>query len=445
MADYVARLLGAEYAAVGLFQADGTLRAFHTAGMAADTEAAIGQPPRGTGLLGELFRNPAPERIHDLRGDPRFRGFPEGHPDMRTLVAHPLQRGGRTFGVLYAAERTDGLPFSPEDSAYLSMFAAQMADVLERLELTASLEERAEDLHRQLLTAVKVFTNLLELRSPDLARHARRVAEVAVAVGRRLGLDEAALETLHIAGLLHDVGMLALPDTMLRKPYSLLHSGDRKRMREHPLLGEANLMALEALDPAARLIRHHHEYLDGSGYPDGLQGEAIPLQARVLTVANEFDDLVEGTLFVRRLSPDKALAYLVERVDRHYDGRVVAALAAHLGMPEAVAATEGEGGEALAGPNGGPEPSAAGHPSGDAAGGSAEAAAGPVRTLESARLQEGMTLARDLVTEEGMLLLSQGYVLDEALIRKIRYFERRLGRRFRVAVVDQRPRPASEG
>lgn len=476
MAELAARLLGTRHAAVGLFDADGTVQAFHATGIDQATRNAIGGIPEGKGLLGDLFRHPAPERVNDIQADPRFRGFPEGHPDMGRLVAHPLQRGGRTFGVLYAADRSDGLPFTGEDSAYLSMFAAQAVDLLERLELVGALEERAEDLHRQLLNAVKVFANLLELRSPYLSGHASEVADRAAAIGRRLGLDEAYQEDLYIAGLLHDVGMLAMPDTLLRKPYSLLHSGDRKRVRGHPVLGESTLMAMGSLERTARLIRHHHEYLDGSGYPDGLKGEAIPIGARILVVVSEFDDLVQGNLFVGRMAPDKALQYLYEHTDHHYDGDAVAALAEELGMAgdrqgeapseaEAPPTTDPNAPGPRKAKRGAPEEESGGNgekrrrtrkrpeaeaPATEGSGSGVEAqrpvdAPTPVRVLESSRLQEGMILARDLVTEEGMLLLAKGHALDEALIQKIRYFERRLERRFQVAVVDDRKPPDTSG
>ena len=152
---------------------------------------------------------------------------------MHRLVAHPLQRGSRTFAVLYAADRADGLPFTAGNSTYLGMFAAEAGDLLERLELVEALEERAADLHRQVLSAVKVFGNLLELRSAELSGHASRVAERAVAIASRMGLDEGHREDLYIAGLLHDVGMLTLPTSLLGRPYSLLHSRDRKRVRQH--------------------------------------------------------------------------------------------------------------------------------------------------------------------------------------------------------------------
>ncbi|MFB6261523.1 MAG: HD domain-containing phosphohydrolase, partial [Thiohalorhabdaceae bacterium] len=457
IAAFVARILDARYAAVGLFNADGSMRAFHTTGMDQATREAIGPIPEGKGLLGDLFRNPQPERINAIHADPRFAGFPEGHPDMHRLVAHPLQRGSRTFGVLYAADRADGVPFTAEDSTYLGMFAAEAADLL--------------DLHRQVLSAVKVFGNLLELRSAQLSGHASRVAERAVAIASRLGLDEGYREDLYIAGLLHDVGMLTLPDSLLGRPYSLLHSRDRKRVRQHPVLGEATLMAMASLDRAARLIRHHHEYIDGSGYPDGLQGEAIPIGARILTVANEFDALMQGTLFVGRMGSEKALEYLCEYAGQFYDRDAVAALSEELEAagPEREAVADAPEPEPATDRNTGAKtrrkakrnaPETESRSSGekrrrtrkgaDAETGGPEASEattgvetsadteGAVRILESSRLQEGMTLARDLMTEEGVLLLSKGHVLDEALIQKIRYFERRLERRFDVVVQDDR-------
>lgn len=442
VAAHAARIVGGRYAAIGVYDTEGGFRHFFTAGLEEAARAAVHGTPRPAGLLATSVIQQGPVRVNDVSADPRFEGFPEGHPPVKRLLAHPLRQGGHLYGAIYVADRADGRPFSEEDSGDMGMFAGQVADLLERLELLDSLSERAEELKQQFLSSVRIFSHLLEMRSESLGGHSRRVADLAGAIARRLGVGEADLQTLQTGALLHDVGELSLSDQILRRPYSLLHSRERRRMKEHPILGEATLMALKPLEAASPLIRHHHEYLDGSGYPDGLSGDQIPLLVRILTVANEYDDLVRGKLFVRPMNSDQALAYIRAGADRQYDPSVVAALADYLGRSPADEETREGPARAEGIPSGSPptapeaaEPGASSEEPGRGMSPAETAAASrPIQELESAQLQPGMRLAEDLLTEEGMLLLAGGHELNEELIRKIRYFERRLGRKFRIKI-----------
>lgn len=136
------------------------------------------------------------------------------------------------------------------------------------------------------------------------------MADLAVALGKREGVAGQDLEHLRMAALLHDLGKLGLDETVLRKPYSLPHSGDWKHIREHPVVGEGAFMAPESRNPVAELIRHHHELLDGFGFPDGLAGEDLARGVRILAVANMSNSLRRGGVFVRGLSLGDALTYL---------------------------------------------------------------------------------------------------------------------------------------
>lgn len=261
-------------------------------------------------------------------------------------------------------------------------------------------------LRQQFFTAVEVFGNLLELHSEHLAGHCRRVQGYAVAMARLLGYGGAEVDDLYLAALLHEVGKLGMPETLLNKPYALLTASERERFRHHPALGEAALMALEPLDEAARLIRHQHEYLDGSGFPDGIAGEAIPRGARILAVANDYDNLRSGRTYMKSLDHDQALAALQEQAGILYDPEAVDALArVHEGQGPA------------------PEPAGARVP----APATPERDHRPARSLKTSQLTPGMVLADDLTTKEGMLLLSRERQLDERAIEKIRRLELRYG------------------
>ena len=248
-------------------------------------------------------------------------------------------------------------------------------------ERTAELRTANEKIKRSFLTSIKVFANLIELREPSLAGHSRRVAEMARKIGHKLGLPAAEAQDLFLASLLHDIGKIGVPDEVLKKPVSFMSGDDLGQYRKHPARGEQALIALDELRGAARLVRAHHERFDGGGYPDAAKAEAIPLGARILAVANDYDGMQIGTLSQRRCSPEEARKLIVESSGRRYDPLVVEALLDILGAAE-------------------PDPH-------------------EERQVKAMELVPGMVLARDLVSKDGVLLLAADYTLDAGVIRQI--------------------------
>jgi putative two-component system response regulator len=139
--------------------------------------------------------------------------------------------------------------------------------------------------------------------------HSHRLADCAAELGESLGLTEQDLEELRLACLLHDIGKLAVPDSILLKP-GCLNAQEIEIMRQHPVTGEQICAPLKSLRPVLPLIRHHHERIDGTGYPDGLYGEEIPLKARILQVADVFDALINDRPYREALSCNEALGIL---------------------------------------------------------------------------------------------------------------------------------------
>jgi response regulator RpfG family c-di-GMP phosphodiesterase len=250
------------------------------------------------------------------------------------------------------------------------------------------LEVAHEKLKKSFITSVTVFANLIELREGAMAGHSRRVANDARKLAKRLGMNDNEAQDVMLAALLHDIGKMGLPDRLLQKPFSQLTSEERVEVVKHPAKGQAALMALEQLHPAAALIRAHHERFDGMGFPDGIAGSAIPAGARILAVVNDYDALQSGALLAKSLKPAEALEFLLESRGKRYDPAVVDAYIAMLG------------------------------------GGQAAAPTGPELALKSPQLQPGMALSRDLVTRDGVMLLAKDYLLDEGLIQQIRSFEK---------------------
>jgi response regulator RpfG family c-di-GMP phosphodiesterase len=251
------------------------------------------------------------------------------------------------------------------------------------------LEVAHEKLKKGFITSVTVFANLIELREGAMAGHSRRVANDARKLAKRLDMSDNEAQDVMLAALLHDIGKMGLPDRLLQKPFGQLTNEEREEVVKHPAKGQAALMALEQLHPAAALIRAHHERFDGMGFPDGIAGFAIPMGARILAVVNDYDALQSGALLAKSLKPAEAQEFLLESRGKRYDPQVVDAYIAMLG-----------------------------------GGGQPAAPTGPELALKSPQLQPGMALTRDLVTRDGVMLLAKDYLLDEGLIHQIRSFEK---------------------
>jgi two-component system cell cycle response regulator len=166
-------------------------------------------------------------------------------------------------------------------------------------------------------------------RYPDLQEHQRGVGALAIAVGRRLGLDGEELDVLARAAELHDVGKIAIPDAILSKPESL-DEEEWRFMRRHTILGERILTAASALRPVARLVRSSHERFDGGGYPDGLRGAEIPLGSRIIFVCDAYDAMRTHRPYSTGISSPEAIAELRACSGTQFDPAVVEAFIATL-------------------------------------------------------------------------------------------------------------------
>jgi putative two-component system response regulator len=137
-------------------------------------------------------------------------------------------------------------------------------------------------------TVASVLANAIEVRDEGMEGHTERLASLALALGHRCGLTDADLGALELAAILHDIGKIGIPDRILKKPGPLT-ADERRVIEEHPEIGYRMLAPLEALEDIRAVVRHHHERWDGGGYPDRLAGEAIPLFARIVAVADSIE------------------------------------------------------------------------------------------------------------------------------------------------------------
>jgi putative two-component system response regulator len=180
---------------------------------------------------------------------------------------------------------------------------------------------------------VEALLMAIEARDATIRRHSERVARYSEHIALGLGLDAPALHQLALGSLLHDIGNIGIPDSILLKPTGLT-SWQFDEMRLHPIIGEAICRPLACLAPALPLIRSHHEKLDGSGYPDRLKGDDIPLVVRILSVTDVYDTLRCERAYRDAFSHEQALEILEGEVKRDWwDAEIVSRLA-HVTAPE---------------------------------------------------------------------------------------------------------------
>ncbi len=192
---------------------------------------------------------------------------------------------------------------------------------LERIQ-QATQASRGEGL--SLLDTVTALAFAIDAKDHYTQGHSQSVSRLAMQLGRHLGLSEADLEEIRLAGILHDIGKIGIPESVLNKP-ARLTAEEYEVMKTHTVLGDKILepLKVKAIQRIRLMVRHHHEYYDGHGYPDGLNGDSIPLGARILAIADAFDTMISRRAYKEGLSVAEATSELVRCRGNHFDAALV--------------------------------------------------------------------------------------------------------------------------
>lgn len=189
---------------------------------------------------------------------------------------------------------------------------AQKASLNEMVEtLESRVQERTQDLRAAYIASIKAFSNILELRRPDLLPHSRRVAALSMKMAKLAGLSDDDCQSIYIAGLLHDIGKIGLSDRVLNTKFIELPLADAKVYRTHTHMGEATLNTLDDMKGVAAIIRSHHEYFNGTGFPDELSGTDIPIGARIVAIVEAYEELQSGEYAKKESSPADAVRIIL--------------------------------------------------------------------------------------------------------------------------------------
>jgi cyclic di-GMP phosphodiesterase len=199
-------------------------------------------------------------------------------------------------------------------------------DHLEELveQRTAELDRALNSLEDAYRSTLKALTSALETRDSETHGHSERVVTYSLRLGREYGLPSEKLKALEFGSLLHDIGKIGVPDSILRKPGKLTEE-EWVKMREHPVHGQQILRGIEFLEGAARVVAQHHEKWDGSGYPLGLHKEDVDVCARIFAVADAFDAITSDRVYRRGKSYQEAAQELDDWAGRQFDPKVVEA------------------------------------------------------------------------------------------------------------------------
>jgi len=295
-----------------------------------------------------------------------------------SLKRYELERENRRLTDLVAKQNEELKVWNSQLEYYVQQ---QTIDLQNQNRELVRLTERIRNDFKNIIRA---FANLIELRDKAVRSHSRNVAEIAIRSARALSLDQREIEIITVASLLHDIGKIGMTDTMLLKSEDDYDQEEQKEYGLHPIRGQIAVDGIDDLRPAGTLIRHHHEWFDGHGFPDGLKGEQIPLGARIIAIADYLD---HKSIEAPCHTVDDIQTLLSEAIGSRFDPKLVTTMTAS--AVEVFKATI-------------PRPDMY------------------EKELKPELLKIGMVVSRDVRSGSGLLLLSKGVTIDQAGIDSLK-------------------------
>lgn len=276
--------------------------------------------PLGAGIVGSVASTGQAAMVNDVESDPRWRGDAKASFHTRAILAVPLVAQGRVIAVLQLLNPTDRQGFDDADLRRMTLFAGILANAVANARLYAAQK-------RQFVDAVTALAEAVEKRDPYTGGHVRRVVGYSLLLGRELGFEQPELEDLFLAATLHDIGKIAVPDEILRKP-APLDAREREVIERHPIDGVEILQPIRGFRHLLTGVRSHHERIDGRGYPDGLSDQDLGVLPRIIAVADTYDAMTTSRPYREALSADVAAAEIAGGAGTQFCPRVSGAFAA---------------------------------------------------------------------------------------------------------------------
>ncbi|MBW2039653.1 MAG: GAF domain-containing protein [Deltaproteobacteria bacterium] len=272
----------------------------------------------GEGIAGWVAMYGKPLIVPEAREDPRFFKEVDEAADFVThnLICVPLRTKKEIAGVIQGINKREG-EFTQDDLELFQSLADQIAIALDNARLYEELDEMS-------LQLVKALSEAIEKRDSYTGGHTQRVLKVCMAMSEYLQLRPEGKRQLMLAAILHDIGKVGIRDQILNKDEELT-AEEFDIVKEHPHLGAEILGHIRQLRPIIPGIKYHHEYYDGSGYPEGLKGEEIPFIARIIAVADTFDAMITDRSYQKGMSKEKAGEEIKRNAGTQFDPQVVEA------------------------------------------------------------------------------------------------------------------------
>jgi putative nucleotidyltransferase with HDIG domain len=249
--------------------------------------------------------------------EPLLRNKTDEVISINSLICVPLMIRNNVFGILTVSNKKNDLEFTEKDLSFIISLTKRASLNLENIILYESAYSNIMDTFHSLTASIQARDNYTQ-------EHSIRVTELAIKIAGELNFPAHEIESLKVSGMLHDIGKIAVPDKILLKKKRLTDK-EFSVMKNHPLVGENILKPVLLFDHEIETIRHHHERWDGRGYPYGLTGHDIPLNARILTVADSFDAMTNDRPYRKAMSAEQAVTELQNNCAKQFDKFIVKA------------------------------------------------------------------------------------------------------------------------
>lgn len=270
------------------------------------------------GLAGHILSTGKAYVNHKASSDPYF-AFPEMIQTMVSIAGVPLITQGKTIGALVVCA---GHYLEEFELNLLTAIGDMIVNALHRSDLYEQTRRQTLELQNAYEATLEGWALALELRDKETQGHSLRIATLTIKLARQMGIPEEKLEIIRRGALLHDIGKMGIPDTILLKPGTLSDS-EWKIMRKHPTYARDMLSQIPFFKDSVDIPYCHHEWWDGSGYPQGLEGKEIPLEARIFAIVDSWDALTSNRPYRTAWQKKEALAHLVNQAGTHFDPEVV--------------------------------------------------------------------------------------------------------------------------
>lgn len=259
----------------------------------------------------------------NAQDDPRFENqLSVAAFRLRSILCAPLKIKDKLIGVIYVDNRARSGIFQGQDQHLITAFADQAAMAIENAQLFEDLQRKNRELEEAYQATLEGWVSALDMRDKETEGHTQRVTILTQRLARFMGVSGEALIHITRGALLHDIGKMAIPDSILLKPGALTEE-ERELIRQHPKLAYDMLKRIEFLRPALDIPYCHHEKWDGTGYPRGLKGEEIPFAARIFPVVDVWDALTSDRPYRKGLPVDEVMQRIRAEAGRHFDPQVV--------------------------------------------------------------------------------------------------------------------------